>query len=152
MEREFHKIKGLDKLAMKIIAASPDEHQNDRKCLDTDVPAGYYYDVRVGVDVIEQQRGPKIVRPYVMVGMAKVGERLQLENERGKPVPQKPPRHIEIPNSVKQNDGEDDEKYVKRLETMAVKNGIAVNDKWRTRPNVAKQSDIAEALEKQNRG
>lgn len=152
MEREFHQIKGVPYTAMKIIASSPEEHQQDMKCLTDDIPPGYYLDVRRGSHVITPARGPKIVRPYVMVGLAKVGERLQLENEDSKPIPQKQPKHIEIPSVVKKGENEEESAWLKRLETMAAKNGIPVTDVWRKRSPQLKQADIAAALVKQNAG
>jgi hypothetical protein len=149
MERSFYKILGGQHTAMKIVASSPEEHQTDRKCLSSEIPAGMYLDVREGVDGIGANR-----RPFVMVGLAKIGERLKLDDEESGPVqaekPAQIPAALEIPKAVQ--DATD-----AQLEVMAARNGCLkdgegrdISAQFRSKPKRLRQAIIAEAMKKQN--
>jgi hypothetical protein len=142
MERQF--FKSGDYQILKIIAASPEEgQQHDGVHPDSgDWPQGYHLDV---VKRIEDRR---IVH---YIGLARVGERLAIPGDKDKPLVATPPKRVpDMPAVVKKQDKETAEQHAARLEVMAARNGIEVNDNWRKRPLVARQMDVSEAMRKLN--
>lgn len=143
MERAFFKINDSYD-AEKLIMASPEEGQQQRKVHSdsSQWAAGWY------LDCVERIEGRRIV---FYLGMAEIGKRFVPPGETEKPNQIEPPKGaVPMPEVVKKQKEETPEKHAGRLETMAARNGIEVNDSWRKRPLVARQMDVAEAMRKGN--
>ncbi len=134
---------GPDGLEMiEFAAASPEELQQYARALSPDLPEGMYRDVRKSSKEVREQGGIRKV-PTLVLGAAKIGERLRLPTE-AKAMPQDPiPKAVEIPQSVKDADD-------KHLEVMAAKNGVEVTEDWRKRNRPFRMASVAKAMQTSN--
>ncbi len=120
---------------------SPQECQDYERAITTDIPEGMVYAVRKG----KSRAG----RPTLVIGLAEVGKPLTLAGDAtgdNKPIAPTPiPAALEIPEVVKNADD-------KNLEVMAAKNGVEVNDKWRSKPRSFRNATVARGMKSMNAG
>lgn len=118
--------------------ASPEEMQQYSRALCADLPEGQYRDLRQSSkEVREQAKMRKI--PTLVLGAAKIGERLQLPNET-KVMPQDPIQEaLKIPQSVINADDA-------HLEIMAAKNGVEVTPEWKRKNRQFRMATVAKAM------
>lgn len=146
MYRDFVKINESND-AVKFTYESPEEYQRDCRVFPSEIPQGQVLTIRHGVNVRKQ--------PWIMVGLAKVGEPMSVEADAaGQPKPssnqQTAPASLEIPHVLRKRENEGDEQYDARIEKLAARNGITVTPAWRGRTRQLRLADVAGAVAKQN--
>lgn len=141
MDLNFYKLEDGTEL-MEFAFASPEELQQYASALALDMPEGMHRDLRRSSKEVRGQNG-MIKIPTLVLGRAKIGERVRLPGE-SKPVPQEPiPKALEIPQSVLNADDA-------HLETIAAKNGVEVNDGWRKKNRQFRMASAAKAMQTNN--
>lgn len=128
---------------LELAPASPEELQQYSRALAVDLPEGMHRDIRKGTKEVREQGGMRKI-PTLVIGAAKIGERLRLPGETAKPMPQDPmPKALEIPQAVQDADEA-------RLEKMAAANGITPTPEWRKKNIEWRRASVAKAMQTSN--